>query len=145
MGHSKRTMSVVGSRSFRTANTREETLNQYLETINSKDAVRIVNYGVKYILPFLPNGSAKMAIYYCIRYGIQFLQDSQQHGIENATRNLVKTAVREHIVHYAVDYIWDSIEGNVVQSGANKALVSFSEQAFKETMNEIMIRGANAL
>lgn len=145
MGHSKRTFSVVSNSSFRTADSREETLNEYMETISSKDATKIVDYGVRYILPFLPDGSAKMPIYYCVRYGIQFLRDSQEHGVEQATQNLAKTVVREHIVPYAIDYMWDSIEGNVVQSGANKALVSFSEQAFKETMNEIMIRGANAL
>jgi len=145
MGHSKRTFSVVRSNSFRTASTRKETLDTYMETISSKDAVRIVDYGVRYILPFLPNGSAKMPIYYCIKYGIQFLQDSQKHGIEQATQNLTKTVVKEQIVPSAVDYMWDSIENNVVESGVNKALVNFSEQAFKETMNDIMVNGVDAI
>ena len=146
MGHSKRSPSVVSSSSFRTnGHSREETLDKYTETISSKDAAKIVDYGVRYIIPFLPNGSAKMPIYYCVRYGIQFLRDSQEHGVEQATQNLAKTVIKEHVVHYAVDYMWDSIESNVVQSGANKALVSFSEQAFKETMNDIMINGADAL
>ena len=146
MGHSKRTFSVVTSGSFRTdGKSREETLEEYIDVINSKDPIRIVDYGIRYILPFMPDGSSKIPIYYCIRYGIQFLVDTQQHNVGYATKTLVKTTLKEHVVPYVVDTAWDSIESNVVQSGANKALVRFSEEAFKETMNEIMLRGVDAL
>ena len=80
-----------------------------------------------------------------MKYGIQFLVDTQKKGIEYATKNLVKTTITEHIIPAVTDYAWENIENNLVQSGSNKSLVAFSEEAFKETLNEIMIEGVKAL
>lgn len=146
MGHSKRISSVVTSSSFKVGDlSREEVIDDYIETISSKDTKKILDYCIRYIIPFLPNGSAKMPVYYCIRYGAQFLADSQKYGAEQAAENLAKTFIREQVMMFAVGYICDSVEERVLQSGASKSLAMFSEVALKETMSTIWIEGVDAL
>jgi hypothetical protein len=146
MGHSKRIPSVVTSPSYKMGDlSREEIIDDYIETISSQDTKKMVDYFIRNIIPFLPNGSAKMPAYYCIRYGAQFLADSQKYGTEQATENLAKTFVRDQVMMSAMGYICDSAEEHVLQSGASKSLAMFSEVALEETMRTIWIKGVDAL
>ena len=149
MGHSKRARSIVSHRNFSggggiNAN-RQEKLNEFTDKINDKDQAQISEYMVKYLLVALPNGSSKIVIYYCLKYGIQFLKDSQEEGIEHATKNLAGTVIKQNIIGAAINTGWDCVESQVIQENANKGLSRFAEEAFKETMSEIITKGVGAL
>jgi len=149
MGHSKRARSIVGSRNYLGSGgvkaTNQDKLDEFTEKINNKDQEQISEYAVKYLLVALPNGSSKIVVYYCLKYGIQFLKDSQENGVEYATRNLAGTIIKQHVVGAVINSAWDHIEGHVIQENANKGLSRFAEEAFKETMSEIITKGVDAL
>ncbi|MDO8623255.1 MAG: hypothetical protein Q7R52_03330 [archaeon] len=149
MGHSKRARSIVGHKNFSGSGgikaTNQEKLNEFTNKISNKDQAQISEYAVKYLLIALPNGSSKIVIYYCLKYGIQFLKDSQEDGVEYATKNLAGTIIKQHVVGEVIDSAWDHVEDHVIQENANKGLSRFAEEAFKETMSEIITKGVDAL
>jgi len=149
MGHSKRARSIVSAPNFAGSGgkgvSKQEKVDEFTEKISSKNAGEISEYAVKYIFLALPNGSSKIVIYYCLKYGIQFLKDSQEEGVEQATKNLVGTVVKRHVVGMIINTAWENIEDQVIQENANKGLSRFAEEAFKETMSEIVSKGADAL
>jgi hypothetical protein len=145
MGHSKSTMSIVTSGGFRPELTRDEAVAEHAEVLKAKNAAQTMNYVCRYILPLLPNGSAKVPAYYAIRYGVQFLLDTQQHGAEYAAKKLVKTIAREQIVPMATALIWSHVEDKILVTGTSKALAKPAEEALGETLSTIIEEGVDAL
>ena len=145
MGHSKSIPSIVTSGDFRPELTREEAAAEHAEVLKTKNAVQTVDYACRTILPWLPDGSAKLPVYYVARYGAQFLLDTQQHGVEYAAKKLVKTVAREQIIPVATAAIWSYVDDKILVSGASKALAKPAEEAFNETFVTIIERGVDAL
>jgi len=148
MGHSKRARSVVSCSNYKGGGgvaTKQENMNEFIDKISEKDIEKIFKYTIKYILPALPNGSSKIVIYYCIKYGIQLLKDSQEVGVEEATKKLAKTVITQHVVPMAINAAWDCIDDHIIQENANKGISRFAEEAFKETMSEVITKGVDAL
>lgn len=146
MGHSKSTPSIATSGGFRPDLTRrEDAISEHAEVLRGKNAIETVDYACRYILPMLPNGSAKVPAYYAIKYGTQFLIDTQRHGAEYAAKRLVKTVVREHVVPAAMSAIWSHVEDKILVTGANKALAKPAEEALSEALTTIIERGVDAL
>lgn len=145
MGHSKSTPSIATGSGFRPDLTREDAIAEHAEVLRAKNAVETVDYACRYILPMLPNGSAKVPAYYAIRYGAQFLIDTQKHGAEYAAKKLVKTVVRKHVVPAATAAIWSHVEDKILVTGASKALAKPAEEALNEALATIIEKGVDAL
>jgi hypothetical protein len=149
MGHSKRAKSLVSHRNFSGSGgksvLKEAKLEEFTDKIAGKDKAQIGEYVTKYLIMALPDGSSKIVVYYCIKYGIQFIKDSQENDIEYALKNLAGTVVKNHLIPSVVDSTWDCIETNVIKENANKGLSRFAEEAFKETLSEIMTKGVDAV
>ena len=145
MGHSKCTPSIATSSKFRPELTREEAAVEHADVMKAKNAAQTVDYVCKTILPLLPDGSAKVPLYYTIRYGAQFLLDTQEHGAEYAAKKLIKTIAREEIISTVTSIIWSHVEDNILASDASKALAKPAEEALNEALATIIEKGADAL
>lgn len=145
MGHSKCTPSITTSGGFRPDLTREEAATEHADILKAKNAAQTVDYACRTILPLLPDGSAKVPAYYAVRYGIQFLVDTQRHGAEYAAKKLVKTIAREQIVPMITAAIWSHVEDKILVTGASKALAKPAEDALNETLATIIEKGVDAL
>lgn len=145
MGHSKCTPSIAGNRGFRPELAREDAAAEHAEILKAKNAVQTVDYACRYILPALPNGTAKVPVYYAARYSGQFLWDTYQHDIVYAANKLVKTVAKEQIIPMVSGAIWSYVDDKILVSGASKALAKPAEEAFNETFATIIERGVDAL
>ena len=145
MGHSKCTPSIAKSGGFKPDLTRVEVAAEHAEILKAKNAAQTIDYACKTILPLLPDGSAKVPAYYAVRYGVQFLLDTQEHGAEYAAKKLVKTIAREQIVPMVTSAIWSHVEDKILVTGASKALAKPAEEAINETLSAIIERGVDAL
>jgi len=145
MGHSKSAPSVASNKNFRPNLSREEAVTEHARVLKAKNAVQTVDYACQYILPALPDGAAKVPVYYTVRYGAQFLWDTYKHDISYAAKNFTKTFVVEQVIPQVSSAIWGQIEDRVLKSEASKALAKPAEEAFNEVLTRIAIKGVDAL
>lgn len=145
MGHSRRTKSVSTSGEYRPDLSRDEAQAELAELVEKEGAASTVDTLIRYFLPLLPDGSAKLPLYEAARYGGKFLWDVEKHGLQKAVENLAISYVRGKVAHEAINGVVGQVSQSVVDSGANRALANFAEEALSETMSSIMVRGADAL
>jgi len=145
MGHSKIVTSAVGSGRFKPELSREDVYAEYACILKSKKGTQVVDYLCETLLPLLPDGSAKLPLYYTVRYGIQFMWDAEQYGLEYAAKKLAKKVVKEQVIPLITSMIWDHIEDELVENGASTALVKPAEEALNKTLVAIFEKGVEAL
>jgi len=149
MGHSKSTPSIAKNKGFRPELTRKKAAEEHADILKEKNAAQTMDYACRCILPMLPNGSAKIPVYYTVRYSVQFLWDTQQYGVDYAAKNLFKgvieTITKEQIIPMVTKEIWSRVDDEILMSGANKALAKVAEEALSETLATIVEKGIDAL
>lgn len=144
MGHSKYTKSIA-SEKFRPGMTKDQAQREHAQVLSEKDAVKTVDYFCRYVLPIMPNGAAKMPVYYAVRYGAQFLYDTRHHGAEYAAKQFVTTVVKDQVVSMSTSYIWGAVDDRIVSAGVNKALAKPAEEALGDTISAVVEMGIDAL
>lgn len=118
---------------------------EHIQILKDRNAVQTVDYFCRYVLPVLPNGAAKVPVYYAVRYGAQFLYDTQQHGAEYAAKRFVATVIKDQVIPMATSYIWNAVDDKIVSAGINKSLAKPAEEALGDAIGAIIERGVDAL
>jgi hypothetical protein len=144
MGHSKYSKSIA-SEKFRPSMTKAQAQREHAKTLSEKDAVQTVDYFCRYVLPVMPNGAAKVPVYYAVRYGAQFLYDTHHNGAEYAAKQFVTTVVKDQVISMATSYIWSAVDDRIISTGTNKALAKPAEEALGDAIGAIVEMGIDAL
>ena len=108
-----------------------------------RKAAPLVDSGIKTVLPMLPDGPTKAPIYWGASEGVRFCVDVHDHGLEKAVKNEGVRLTQQFVAPQISDAVWNKI-AEKSPGLANSPTGRIAEYAFRDTMNDIITRGAEA-
>lgn len=151
MGHSSRSSSISQSYSEGDESLNENQLKEFTDSIKSKDAVKTVDAFCSTTLPLMPDNSAKLPVYYGIKYGGMFLYHAHESDIETATKKVSSSILTTQLHSIGSDIVTDKVSEEVFNYAenhdysVNKCTERFVEQSLNTTISSIMSKGSEAL
>lgn len=151
MGHSSRSNSISQSYSEGDDGLDQNQLKEFTDSIRNKNAIKTVDTFCSTTLPLMPNNSAKLPVYYGIKYGGMFLYHANENDLETATSKVSSSIMTTQLHKVGSNIVADKVSEEVFNYAeshdytVNKCTERFVEEALNSTISSIMSKGSDAL
>lgn len=108
-----------------------------------RKAAPIVDRTIKEALPTLPDGHVKTPVYYGVSEGVRFAVNVKKQGLEKALKIEGVRLVEGFTAPKISDAVWAKVAARVGPI-SHSPVGRIAENAFKRTLNEIVVKGAEA-
>lgn len=123
---------------------RNENWKKVTQSLGNKDSNvdELVNLTAATILPSLPYGQLTLTMYSGIKEGLHFVHSVKKEGLENTIKK-EGLQIAEHFIASSIsNSLWNIARSQISPAVANSTTGKIAEIAFKKTINEIILKGA---
>lgn len=139
MGHSSRNSGFANNNKFRVNKNgdmldHESSLGEFKDAINNKQAKKVARIVAPHMISMMPDGTAKTPMYYAVSMGYDLMKNKDLKG-----------TIGDESASFVADKSWDMVEDKLAQESFDSSLKKVTEEAYKETINTVIIKGVESL